>query len=66
MAEIWHPQTIEIYKSWIDAIESEASDKLNDWEQKFIGSIQTRLLKGNNLTEFQAEKLEQIYVAHTS
>lgn len=65
MAEIWKPQTIEIYKSWIDAIENEASDNLNDWEQKFVGSLQTRLLKGNNLTQLQAEKLEEMYVKHT-
>jgi hypothetical protein len=65
MAEVWKPQSIEIYVSWVEAIESEASDKLNDWEQMFIGSIQTRLLNGVNLSQPQAEKLEQIYTKHT-
>jgi hypothetical protein len=66
MAELWRQQPIEVYQGWLEAIESEASDKLNDWETQFIGSMQTKLLKGHNLTEFQAKKLEEVYVKYTS
>ncbi len=66
MAEIWKPQPIEIYQSWVDAIVSEASDDLNDWENKFIDNIQIRLNFGNQLTEEQAKKLESIYSEKTS
>lgn len=66
MAKIWTPQPIEVYKSWVDAIASEASDDLNDWEATFIGGLDIRLTMGRNLTESQAEKLEQIYAKYTS
>lgn len=66
MSEIWKPQPIEVYKGWLDAILIEASDKLNDWESMFIGSLETKLMNGQQLTKAQAEKLEQLYVKHTS
>lgn len=65
MAEIWKPQSIKVYAEWIAAIESEASDKLNDWETGFIASLTMRLDNGMTLSEAQAEKLESIYTKHT-
>jgi len=62
---IWKPQPREVYQEWIDTIITEASDDLNDWESKFIESIQRHLYYGD-LTEAQAEKLESIYVEKTS
>lgn len=66
MAEIWKPQPIEVYKQWYDAIEQEASDRLTDWESRFVSDIGNRLAYGNLPTQNQAEKLEQIYVKYTS
>lgn len=66
MAKIWEPQSIDVYKSWVMAITDEASDKLNDWEMQFIGSLESKLLQYQNLTQNQAEKLEQIYTKYTS
>lgn len=65
MSEIWKPQPREVYQAWIDTILTEASDDLNDWELKFIESIQKHLYYAD-LTEMQAEKLEDIYVEKTS
>lgn len=65
MAKIWQPQPRETYKQWIDDILEEASDKLTDWEEKFIESISSRLAY-ENLTQPQAESLEKIYVKYTS
>ena len=65
MSRMWTPQSIEIYKSWVDALIMEASDELSQWEQDFVLSIQNRLTSGANLTESQANKLEQLYAAKT-
>lgn len=69
MAKIWTPQPIEVYRSWIDAIISEASDDLNDWETNFVNDMDDRvtMLAGTqgNLTQGQAEKLESIYAKYT-
>ena len=65
MTLIWKPQSIDIYKSWINTIENEASDNLNDWETHFISNMQTLLINNFNLTQGQAIKLEQIYTKHT-
>ena len=65
MSLIWKPQLIEVYQEWIDAIVNEASDELNDWENTFIDVMQDRLDSGWNLTENQANKLEQIYAKYT-
>lgn len=65
MAKIWEPQPIEVYRSWVDAIVSEASDELNEWETKFVDDMDTRLSQLRNLTEGQAEKLESIYAKYT-
>jgi thiaminase len=65
MADIWKPQSIEVYQSWIDAISEESSEKLTSWETDFIDSIQARLISGRTLTERQAEVLERIYAEKT-
>ena len=65
MAEHWKAQDITIYRDWVDSIITEASDYLNDWETKFIESIGMRLINGHNLSQFQAEKLEEIYARLT-
>ncbi len=65
MANIWKPQSIDVYKSWIEALNSEASDELTTWEVSFIESLTDRLDKGMNLTERQAEVLEKIYTEKT-
>lgn len=64
MAEIWKPQTLEVYKSWVSAIE-DVSEELNDWELNFIESISDKLDRRSNLTERQAEVLERIYAEKT-
>lgn len=65
MAEIWKPQPIEVYKDWVKSITEEASDKLTGWETEFIENIEARLSNNWNLTENQANKLEQIYASKT-
>jgi len=66
MTKIWKPLDIETYKSWVNIILSEVSDDLNDWETKFIESISERLARNQQLTEFQAVKLESIYAEKTN
>lgn len=64
MSEIWKPLTRETYKDWVAAIISEASDRLSDWEVKFIHSMEHDLAY-KNLSEGQANKLEELYVRFT-
>lgn len=64
MAEIWKPQSREIYLDWVDTI-SDNEGNLNSWEISFVDSIRQQLLTGRNLTELQAEKLEIIYTEKT-
>ena len=66
MADIWRPQTIEIYKYWTGAIREEASDKLSIWEINFVVTIESRLAQNKQLTENQATVLERIYAEYTS
>lgn len=61
MSKVWQPQSIEVYKHWVNTIIDEASDDLTEWESDFVDSISHRLELGNNLTEPQAVKLESIY-----
>lgn len=65
MPLIWKPRDKEILQHWIDVILDEASDELYDWEWSFMDSIQIRMSNGP-LTKAQEDKLEQIYVRHTS
>ena len=66
MALPFHQQPKEVLQSWIDAILDEASDKLNDWEIKFIKDIQIRVSNGWHLSEKQQDTLEIIYAEKTS
>lgn len=65
----WTPQSIEVYRSWVDAILSEASDELTVWETNFINDMDEKLTLyagfGRNLSEKQAETLEGIYAKYT-
>lgn len=65
MTEMWKQLRIEDYKYWVDTILSEASDLLSNWETTFIESLDARLSNGFNLSQAQAEKLEQIYANKT-
>lgn len=66
MAEMWKPQPTEVYKSWVDAIISEASDELSTWESEFVNSIDGQLMHNErNLSEKQANILERIYAEKT-
>lgn len=65
MAQIWKPQPIEVYISWVEAIRDEVSERLTSWESDFIDSIEGRLAFGNNLSEKQAGILERIYAEKT-
>lgn len=66
MAEIWKPQEIEVYRSWVNAIIDEAQDSLNDWESSFVDSIGNQLMQCIQLSEKQADILERIYTEKTS
>lgn len=63
-AEIWKPQSREVYLGWIDAL-SDVGEDLNTWESNFVNSIYDQLMCGRILTELQAEKLEFIYTEKT-
>jgi len=65
MSEMWKPEPNSVYQDWINTIQEESSDALNDWEISFIANVEQRILSGWYLTEAQAVKLEQIYVRHT-
>jgi hypothetical protein len=49
---------------WLEAIQSEASDSLTEWEIGFIESI-AQWLTHSELTTRQADMLEKIYVKYT-
>lgn len=66
MAEIWKPQSIEVYESWADAIMDEAQHELNQWEFDFVVSIKMQLTNSRQLSQKQAEILERIYTEKTS
>jgi hypothetical protein len=66
MSKIWKQQPFEVLQSWIDAILTEASDDLNDWETKFIDDMNIRVSNKWPLTETQEKKLESIYAEKTS
>lgn len=65
MAAMWRPHPVEVYADWIETIIQEASDELNDWEINFIDDMRLRTDNGIQLTQGQAEKLEQIYADKT-
>lgn len=65
MPRIWKSAGFETLESWINTIIDEASDELNDWETRFIESMQVRVLNRWPTTQAQEEKLEQIYANKT-
>jgi len=56
----WKPQSQEVYESWIEAV-YDSGNHLTDWESRFLDSI-SKSLEDYNLTESQADTLENIYV----
>ncbi len=66
MAPIWKPKDPDLLKSWVESVMKEASDELSDWESRFINDMHERLEKGYVLTEYQENKLEEIYAEKTS
>jgi hypothetical protein len=66
MPEIWKPQSIEVYRHWVDTIIREAQDKLTVWETEFVDNMDTTLTMRINLSEKQAAILERIYAEKTS
>jgi hypothetical protein len=68
MAERWKPKDPKIYREWISQLlYAENDHSLSDWECDFIVSIARylKLKEGNNLSQAQAEKLENIYATKT-
>lgn len=65
MAQMYRPYDESTYREWIDAILSEASDELTDWESSFVESLQTQLNYNSNFSQAQTEKLERIYAKYT-
>lgn len=56
----------DIYRlcqSWIEACE--LSDKLNEWEERFVASVKQQLEKKGSLSPNQIEVLERIYADKT-
>lgn len=64
MAELWKPQPMSVYKSWIKCIRDQ-QPLLTDWEKSFIMNCEQRMMYGYDLTEYMANKLEEIYANKT-
>lgn len=67
MAKIWEPQPIEVYLSWVEALQNPIflDIPLNSWEYGFVCDMRMKLQRHFNLSELQAKKLEDIYAAKT-
>lgn len=61
----YNNENIELWRYWLDTVTTEASDKLNDWENYFIDSISLQLYGRGTLSEKQVEILERIYAKYT-
>lgn len=66
MAKMWEPKDPELLKSWIRLLREEPSEDLTPWEENFVNDMSLRLEYNNPLTQYQEEKLEQIYAEKTS
>lgn len=66
MAPIWKPQPNEVLAHWLETILEEASDQLNNWENKFIHDMTILIANKWQLTQAQEETLEKIYAEKTS
>lgn len=51
----------QVIKYMIDYLDVMIEDKLNDWEGSFVESVSEQFSNKGNLSDKQAEKLEQIY-----
>lgn len=65
MTELWKPQPINVYQSWIKCIHDQ-QPLLTDWEKRFILSCEQRMMYGHDLSRDMAEKLEEIYANKTN
>lgn len=65
MAEVWRQKDFETLEYWVICILTEASDKLNDWETRFVSQMDVRISNRWALTESQQNKLESIYADKT-
>lgn len=63
----WKSQSPEVYKAWLEQIDKDCGeDDLTPWENRFLTDIRSKVVNGWPLTQFQAEKLEEIYATYTS
>lgn len=58
-------QSFEILSSWVEAILTEASDKLTEWETIFVTDMKVRVDNKWPVSERQQEILEKIYAEKT-
>lgn len=65
MPKMWEPTNPETLRYYVDTILNEASDKLTDWESKFIDNLDSQLRFGRVLSEKQEYHLERIYAEKT-
>ena len=65
MSEIRKPQDKVTLKHWIAVIKEEAWEKLTEWEQNFIESIEESVNKYGKLSPKQEDILERIYCDKT-
>ena len=66
MPPVWKPQDPEILKHWVKELMENPSEELTDWEERFVKDMWYRLELKNPLTQYQEEKLEEIYAEKTS
>lgn len=66
MAEMWKPKDPEVLKHWIHELRTNPSEDLTSWEENFVNDMDVRLTYNNPLTQYQEEKLEEIYAEKTS
>lgn len=52
-----------MHQAWIE--KCELSDRLNEWEERFVASVKQHLEKKGSLSPKQAEILERIYADKT-
>lgn len=65
MAEMWKPKDPAILKQWVKMLREEPIEDLTTWEEQFVNDMALRLEYNNPLTQYQEEKLEEIYAEKT-
>lgn len=58
-------QPFEVLSSWVEAILTEASDDLTEWETIFVTDMKVRIDNKWPVSERQQEILERIYADKT-